>query len=459
VMFNGEGKLKLVDFGVAKSTEVSAQKLTQTGSLLGTPLYMSPELLAGQKPGCDSDIYALGCIMFECLFGRRYVEGESLLEIAMNQAELASSDLPKATMRGQPLPQGLSALLMKALHSDRTQRIQNGSELLYWIKRVQLEPDMVPPQLQSARANPPRKRLKARQITLRSIAALIAIAIVGTIGFVVYQKNQTDRILSHLNDALQETRSAAGDDASRWQFAKEAIEEALPYAKNDTYLSNQLADAIRIMSSRLLQKHASFLASQNWILQRAADLPVRDTADQRRRIAYCNLLVLGAGELARRSPATNEHLNAGEKYLGILVDEGAKSNWQTIYTSRDRLGLAESVTGAADLAKVHHDRMKSATTDAAKNAERENALSLCRTATMLIEKWGHTFTIPKDAVTSLADLGNVYTEVLSEKGETAEANRFLQQVETGDAKGFWQAALQHSPKLPQEWKQKVGNNH
>jgi hypothetical protein len=348
--------------------------------------------------------------------------------------------------------------LTKALHSDRTQRIQNGSELLTWIKRVRLEPNMVPQQLHSEKVDRPQKRLKARQITLPASAALVAMAIVVTIGFVAYKKNQTDRILSHLNDALQETRSASGDDAPRWQLAKEAIEEALPYAKNDTYLSNQLADAIRIMSSRLLQKHASLLASQNWILQRAADLQVRDSEERRMRIAYCNLLVLGAGELARLSPTSDEHLRAGEKYLDMLVDEAAKAKWQTIYKTKDRWGLAESVSGAADLAKVHYDRMKSTTNEAATIAEREKALSLCRTAVLLTEKWGQTFTIPKAPVSPMADLGNVYTDILSEKGEKAEAIRFLQQVESGAAKAFWSAALKQNPKLPQVWKRKFENH-
>jgi eukaryotic-like serine/threonine-protein kinase len=61
--------VKVVDFGIAKASSSDAQKVTKTGLVVGTPEYMSPEQLAGDKLDGRSDIYSLGLVAFNCLTG------------------------------------------------------------------------------------------------------------------------------------------------------------------------------------------------------------------------------------------------------------------------------------------------------------------------------------------------------------------------------------------------------
>src|SRR5262249_17619040 len=75
---------KIVDFGVARlNSSEMAESLTATGDVFGTPLYMSPEQCAGQKVDLRSDIYSLGCVLFEMLTGGPPFRGDSALSIMM----------------------------------------------------------------------------------------------------------------------------------------------------------------------------------------------------------------------------------------------------------------------------------------------------------------------------------------------------------------------------------------
>jgi serine/threonine protein kinase len=79
----GHKLAKLVDFGLAKTVYGDkATRLTKTGDILGTPLYMSPEQITGQDVDCRSDIYSLGCVMFHCLTGDFPFRGRDAMSTA-----------------------------------------------------------------------------------------------------------------------------------------------------------------------------------------------------------------------------------------------------------------------------------------------------------------------------------------------------------------------------------------
>lgn len=73
-----EDQVKLVDFGIAKAIDEGqdSQKLASTGTLVGSPAYMSPEQCKGKAPSAASDIYSLGCVIYECLTGEPPFTGE-----------------------------------------------------------------------------------------------------------------------------------------------------------------------------------------------------------------------------------------------------------------------------------------------------------------------------------------------------------------------------------------------
>jgi serine/threonine-protein kinase len=79
IMVTRNGVAKLADFGLARKAD--SVQLTQTGALLGSPAYMAPESCRGEEPESPSDVYSLGCSLFQCLTGRTPFDGQSTLQV------------------------------------------------------------------------------------------------------------------------------------------------------------------------------------------------------------------------------------------------------------------------------------------------------------------------------------------------------------------------------------------
>ena len=122
--------VKLLDFGVAKMLkhDEGAPTLTKTGMVFGSPPYMSPEQCLGQPPDARSDIYSLGCIMYETLTGINAIAGQNSLEILHNQ--ISSKPSPFAEIPKQlHIPESIESVVFKSLAKDPHQRYQSMAEM------------------------------------------------------------------------------------------------------------------------------------------------------------------------------------------------------------------------------------------------------------------------------------------------------------------------------------------
>lgn len=137
---NGEDQVTLVDLGIAKELDRSVPQemnLTKTGEIFGTPLYMSPEQCCGTPVDARSDIYSLGCVMYECLTGSPPFIGETVFEIInkhMNEAPPPfSSEIRNTKLGGR-----LEAVVLKALAKDKSHRYQFALEMASELKQIEL---------------------------------------------------------------------------------------------------------------------------------------------------------------------------------------------------------------------------------------------------------------------------------------------------------------------------------
>ncbi|MES2918707.1 MAG: serine/threonine-protein kinase [Pseudomonadota bacterium] len=134
----------LTDFGIAKSLHNDEHQLTQIGTTVGTPKYMSPEQARGQRLDGRSDLYSLGVMLFEMLVGRPpFMAGEAVT-LAMMHCQDPVPRLPSDLARFQPL---IDRLLAK----DPSQRPADGRALLAEIDAL-LSPSMAPAGLQARTA-------------------------------------------------------------------------------------------------------------------------------------------------------------------------------------------------------------------------------------------------------------------------------------------------------------------
>jgi tetratricopeptide (TPR) repeat protein/tRNA A-37 threonylcarbamoyl transferase component Bud32 len=132
VMITPEGVVKVLDFGIARMTldpspvsvRAPTEALTATGSVLGTPGYMSPEQATGRPIDARTDVFALGAIVYEMVSGRRAFSGGSLVEVLA----ATTRDEPAAPSTLNPLVSAeLEDLLAQALRKDVAQRLPSAA--------------------------------------------------------------------------------------------------------------------------------------------------------------------------------------------------------------------------------------------------------------------------------------------------------------------------------------------
>lgn len=122
---------KLVDFGLVKlvgSALSPSQQLTNTGEVFGSPLYMSPEQSVGRHINERSDIYSLGCTMFEALTGAPPFVGENVVQTILKHQNEAPPTLKQASMGGEFSPEW-EAVIARALEKEASNRHQTMQEL------------------------------------------------------------------------------------------------------------------------------------------------------------------------------------------------------------------------------------------------------------------------------------------------------------------------------------------
>ena len=125
VMIDNEGDVFVMDFGLARVEEEPA--LTQSGAIMGTPFYMSPEQLMGGKGGEQSDIYSLGLILYYCLTGNDLFAAENIPAVIAKHANTRIRDVLEANSL---LPQNLQDVLESMLQEDVNMRARSVKEVL-----------------------------------------------------------------------------------------------------------------------------------------------------------------------------------------------------------------------------------------------------------------------------------------------------------------------------------------
>jgi len=119
ILIRLDGHSKIADFGLAKLLESDEQLLTQPGTVLGTPLYMSPEQIRGEEAGFPCDVYAVAEILFELLSGHPPHSGATLSELL--SSKMRSVDLQWSSVPGT-VPADLVSIIEQSLSVDPARR-------------------------------------------------------------------------------------------------------------------------------------------------------------------------------------------------------------------------------------------------------------------------------------------------------------------------------------------------
>jgi serine/threonine-protein kinase len=130
VLVDGEGRVKVTDFGIARA---GTSQMTETGSIVGTAQYLSPEQARGGEVDPRSDLYSLGIVLYELLTGKTPFDGETPVEIAMKH--LSTAPKPPSKLRSD-IPPELDMVVLRALAKNPDDRYQSADEMEADLERV-----------------------------------------------------------------------------------------------------------------------------------------------------------------------------------------------------------------------------------------------------------------------------------------------------------------------------------
>jgi serine/threonine protein kinase/tetratricopeptide (TPR) repeat protein len=139
--------VKVIDLGIARGT-VPERPLTLSGTLVGTPGFLAPELALGDREVSPTvDVFALGCVLFECLTGQRLFGGTQLMAVL---AKILVEEAPRVRELRPDVPEALDRLIQRMVAKDPAQRPRDGAQLARWLDELTASPGFLRPPSQSS---------------------------------------------------------------------------------------------------------------------------------------------------------------------------------------------------------------------------------------------------------------------------------------------------------------------
>ncbi len=134
VILDAEGQVKVADFGIARAGH---SDMTETGAIVGTVAYLSPEQAQGMPVDRRSDLYSAGVVLYELLTGHVPFEGEAAVSVALKH--VSEHPVPPGQLR-PGVPAALEAVVMRALEKDPTMRYQSAEEFIAALETARTAP-------------------------------------------------------------------------------------------------------------------------------------------------------------------------------------------------------------------------------------------------------------------------------------------------------------------------------
>ena len=133
IMINRQGAVKVMDFGIARAIADSSNPMTQTAAVIGTAQYLSPEQARGEQVDARSDVYSVGCVLYEILTGQPPFTGDSPVAVAYQHVR-EDPKLPSLVHPG--VPRELDSVILKAMAKNPANRYQSAAEMRADLIRV-----------------------------------------------------------------------------------------------------------------------------------------------------------------------------------------------------------------------------------------------------------------------------------------------------------------------------------
>ncbi len=198
VLLNGKGEAKVTDFGIARPLEVQDGE-TQTGTVLGTCDYISPEQAQGRRVDAQSDVYSLGIVLYELLTAQVPFTGDNFVAVAMQHI---NTPAPRVSELRPDVPPRVDAAVARALAKDPAARFESMTafcdELEACLAELRSTPDLaltgvIPPKARTgAKQTPPQQPSRRRRRRWPIVAVVLVILVAAAAAaFLVARDNDS----------------------------------------------------------------------------------------------------------------------------------------------------------------------------------------------------------------------------------------------------------------------------
>jgi beta-lactam-binding protein with PASTA domain/tRNA A-37 threonylcarbamoyl transferase component Bud32 len=245
IMITPSGETKVMDFGIARAS-AGADTLTQTAAILGTAAYLSPEQAQGKPVDARSDIYAVGCVLYEMLTGHPPFEGDSPVAIAYKHVR--ETPTQPSRLNGD-VPDELDAIVLKAMAKNPDNRYQTTREMAEDLQRLARgQPVTATPvlpgdatevisrtggQTQVMRGVPPEEEEERRKVWPIVLAAFLVLAALVALGFLLFQLLRSpEAALVEVPRVIGDTRDVAVRKLERAGFEVTVRRQFNPFPRN-----------------------------------------------------------------------------------------------------------------------------------------------------------------------------------------------------------------------------------
>jgi beta-lactam-binding protein with PASTA domain/predicted Ser/Thr protein kinase len=206
VIVDSGGHVSVTDFGIARA---GVSEITQTGSVMGTAHYLSPEQAQGIEVTPSSDLYSIGVILYEALTGKVPFEGDSAVAVALKQV----SQTPQRPSAINPqVSPALDAVVMRALAKDPAQRFQDAAAFSAALEAAMRDPAATGPSTAAFAPLPPaavaeepaeaeERREEERRINRRWLLVLLAV-VLGVLAALALTRDTTTEVPSVTGEQL-----------------------------------------------------------------------------------------------------------------------------------------------------------------------------------------------------------------------------------------------------------------
>lgn len=266
VLLDNNRKPYICDFGVAR---VDTSTLTQSGTAVGTPSYMSPEQVMGKKIDKRSDIFSIGCILYEFLTGRRPFEAESITTVIY---KIINEEPPSISEVKKGLPAGFEKIISKALAKDPNDRYQNCKQFADDLRNLdKLSDKTIAVTVTRETAIPEQKEEEVEVVEEEKkkgklgliLGITIPVFLIMVAGGAYFYNEQTGK-LPFVTDVVQKISGILGLTPSQDQPVVELTKEEKLNMAKESLEKGDFAEAIRL-AQEVLAEDAGNIAAQDYL--------------------------------------------------------------------------------------------------------------------------------------------------------------------------------------------------